>query len=69
MTYIVGASSTLLAIAHIASVAGAVPLTLSNVLTVSILTAAAVFLHKHKFNVQLLKQDNRYYCKSFLFNF
>lgn len=66
MTHIVGASSTLTAIAHIASVAGAVPLTLSNVLTVSILTAAAVFLHKHKYNVQLLKQDNPYhYCKHF----
>lgn len=47
VTHIVGASSAIKAVAHVAPEAGAVPLTLTDVHTGSIFTATAVVLHKH----------------------
>lgn len=47
VTHIVDPSPTIEAIAHVASAAGAVPLTLTQVLTVSKLTAAAIVLCTH----------------------
>ena len=47
MTHIVGASPAIEAIAHVASEAGAVPLTLTHILTASMLTAAAIVLHTY----------------------
>lgn len=50
VTHIVGGSPTTEAIAHVTPEAGAVPLTLTHVLTASIPTAAAIVLHKHTQN-------------------
>ena len=48
MTHIVGVSSTIEAITNVASVAGAVPLTQTHVLTASMLAAATILLHTHR---------------------
>lgn len=47
MTHIVGASPAFEAIAHVASEAAAVPLTLTHVLTASMFVAAAIVLHTY----------------------
>lgn len=48
VTHIVGGTPALDAIAHMASEAGAVPLTLTHILTASMPTAAAIVLHTNK---------------------
>lgn len=48
VTHIVGVSSTFKPIAYVTSEAGAVPLTLTQILAASIAAAATVILHKHK---------------------
>lgn len=48
MTYIYYSSPAIKAIPYVAYQAGAVPLSLSKVLTASIIAAAAIFLCRHK---------------------